>query len=142
MKDQIEGERMRFQSIMRTQLVVAGLAAVLSVPGVSRAQEISNTAFDDGPNVAPFAQPVAAQGAASSLSKLPSASDTPEMVASDAPVAAQKNIGEDETSAILIWIGAALVWIGAIGIYFLGPAKHFARELRVFRNSPAATPGD
>ena len=47
---------MKLQNIMRTQLVIAGLAIVLLViavlatvllfPGVTKAQEISNTAFD------------------------------------------------------------------------------------------------
>ena len=105
---------MRFQNVIRTQLVIAVLGTALLFPGVTKAQEISNTAFDDGPNAVPFAQPVPAQAA---------------------PVAAQQITGEQERSAVLIWIGAALVWIGAIGLYARGPAKLLTRELRSLRES-------
>ena len=113
-EDQIKGERMRYQSVMRTQLIIGGLATVLLFPGVTKGQEISNTAFDDGPNAVPFAQPVSPQAA---------------------PVAAQETAVEQERSAVLIWIGVALVWIGAIGLYARGPAKLLTRELRSLRDS-------
>jgi hypothetical protein len=126
---------MRFQSIMRTQLAIAGLATVLLFPAVTKGQEISNTVFDDGPNTVPFAQPVAAQGAGNSLSELPSALATPTKAAIDGPVTAQRTTDEQEPSTILIWIGVALVWIGAIGLYARGPAKLLTRELRSLRDS-------
>jgi hypothetical protein len=56
---------MKFQNIMQTQMGIAVLATVLLFPGVTKAQEISNTALDDNPNTAPFDQPVPGQGAAS-----------------------------------------------------------------------------
>ena len=137
-----KGVRMRFQSIMRAQLTIAGLATVLSFPGVTKGQEISNTAFDDGPNAVPFAQPVVAQGAGNSSSTLPSAQATPPKAASDGPVTAQQTTAEREPSTIPIWIGATLVWIGAIGLYLKGPAKQLTHELRSLRDSGASTPGD
>ena len=76
-KTEQKGEKMKFQNMMQTQLVIAGLATVLLFPGVTKGQEIYNTAFDDGPNVVPFAQPVPAQGVGNSLSTLPSAHATP-----------------------------------------------------------------
>ena len=133
---------MRFQSIIRTQLVIAGLGTVLLFPGVTKGQEISNTTFDDGPNTAPFAQPVPAQGADNSFSSLPSANATPAMAAIDGPVTAQQTTDGHESSAILIWIGAALMWIGAIGLYARLRAKHLTRELRSLRESHTAAPGD
>ena len=117
---------MRFQNVIRTQLVIAGLGTALLFPGVKKAQEISNTTFDDGPNGAPLARPVAAQGTGNSVS-------VPAMTAIDGPVRGQQTTDEREPSAILIWIGAALVWIGAIGLYARGPAKHLTRELRSLR---------
>ena len=128
---------MRFENIIRTQLVIAGLGAVLSFPAVTKGQEISNTAFDDGPNAAPFAQPVPAQGAGNSSSTLPSA--TP---AIDGPVAAQQTTDEQKRSAVLIWIGATLVWIGAIGLYARGPAKRLTRALRSLGDSHSSAPGN
>jgi len=139
-KTEEKGEPMKFQTIMQTQLVIAGLATVLLFPGVTKAQEISNTAFDDGPNTAPFDQPVPAQGAASSFSTLPSA--TPAMAPIDGPFTGQQTTDEQKPSTILIWIGTVLVWIGAIGLYASGPAKHLPRELRFLRDSHTSAPGD
>src|SRR5215469_9857191 len=105
---------MKFQKIMQTQLVIAGLATVLLFPGVTKGQEISNTAFDDGPNAVPFAQPVSAQAA---------------------PVAARQTALEQERSAVLIWIGA-------IGLYARGLAKRLTRALRSLGDSHSSAPGN
>ena len=126
---------MRSQNVIGTQLVITGLAIALLFPGVTKAQEMSNATFDDGPNAAPFARPVAAQGTGNSVSALPSAQATPAMTAIDGAVRGQQTTDEQEPSAILIWIGAALTWIGAIGLYARGPAKLLTRELRSLRES-------
>ena len=117
---------MKFQNIMQTQmgiavlatvlLVIAVLATVLLFPGVTKAQEISNTACDDNPNTAPFDQPVPGQGAASSSSTLRSACATRTMAPIDCPITGQTT-DKQGPSAILIWIGAVLIGIGAIGLY-------------------------
>jgi hypothetical protein len=125
-----QGERMRLQNVIRMPLVIAGLGTALLLPGVTKAYEISNTAFDNDPNAAP----VVAQGAGNSVSALPSAQTTRAMTAIQAPVTGQQTTDEQEPSANLIWIGAALVWIGAIGLYAGGPAKRLTRELRSLRN--------
>ena len=52
---------MKFQTILRTVWLTTGFAAVLSLTGTAKAQEITNTEFDDGQYVVPFAQPVSAQ---------------------------------------------------------------------------------
>ena len=52
---------MKFQTILRTVWLTTGFAAVLSLAGTARAQEITNSEFDDGQYVVPFAQPVSAQ---------------------------------------------------------------------------------
>ena len=127
-KTEQKGEKMKFQNIMQTQLVIAGLATVLLFPGVTKGQEITNTPFDDGPNAAPFARPVAAQGAGNSVSALPSAQATPAMTAIDGPVRGQQTADEQEPSAILIWIGAALTWIGAIGLYASRSSSRHGRK--------------
>lgn len=133
---------MRFQSIIRTQIVIAGLGIVLLFPAVTKAQEISNTTFSDGPNAVPFAQAVPAQGAGNSCSTLPDAHATPAVGAIDGPATAQQTTDEQEPAAILIWIGAVLMWIGAIGLYARGPAKRLTRALHSLRESHTSTPGD
>ena len=48
---------MRFQKILRTQMIITGLGAALLFAGSVNAQEITNTEFNDGPYVTAFAQP-------------------------------------------------------------------------------------
>ena len=133
---------MRFQNTIRARLVIAGLGTVLLFAGVTKGQEISNTAFDYGPHAPPFARPVPAQETGNSFSGLPSAQATTAKAPIDRPVTAQQTSHEQEQSTILIWIGAVLVWIGAIGLYARGPAKHLTRELRFLRDSHTSAPGD
>lgn len=108
-------------------MVVAGLGMALAFAGATKAQEIVNTSFADGPNVAAFPQPAASTAttnAADVAASQPASADSlfaaAEVPASDA-----------EPSDKLLWIGCCLVWLGAIGLYFSGPAKRFALELRV-----------
>ena len=48
---------MRFQKILRTQMIITGLGAALLFAGTVKAQEITNTEFNDGPYVTAFAEP-------------------------------------------------------------------------------------
>jgi hypothetical protein len=128
-KTQEKGEPMKFQNIMQTQLIIAGLATVLLFTGITKGQEISNTDFDDGPNAVPFAQPVPAQGLGNSSSTPRSAHATPAMEPTEGPVTGQQITDEQEASTILIWIGAVLVLIGVISLCARRPAKHLTREL-------------
>jgi len=43
--------------MLRTQMIITGLGAALLFAGSVNAQEITNTEFNDGPNVTAFAQP-------------------------------------------------------------------------------------
>jgi hypothetical protein len=52
---------MKFQNMIRTQLVLAGFAAALLFAGSASAQEIENTAFYDGPTVAALEQAAVVQ---------------------------------------------------------------------------------
>jgi hypothetical protein len=49
---------MKFQTMLRTQMIIAGLGVALLFAGSTKAQEITNTEFSDGPNVTAFAQPI------------------------------------------------------------------------------------
>jgi hypothetical protein len=51
---------MEFRKMVRWQVVLAGLGAALLFTPVVKSQEITNTAFDDGPNVARFSEPAPA----------------------------------------------------------------------------------
>lgn len=119
---------MTFGKTMRVQMMVAGLGMALFCAGTTKAQEIVNTSFDDGPNVAALAQPAAPANAATVTSGQT-------MTVNTQLPAAAANVGESESSQKLLWIGCSLVWLGAIGMYFSGPAKRFASELRAARES-------
>jgi len=99
--------------------------------GATKAQEIVNTKFDDGPNVATMAQQQAtgmqAKSVAVSDGKMENATEL-------AALRAANTTNDDEkTSRREVWIGTFLIWIGAIGVYFSGPAKRFAREMRAMQ---------
>jgi hypothetical protein len=50
---------MKVRNILRTQAIVIGFGAALLLANSAPAQEIVNSTFNDGPNVASFDQPVA-----------------------------------------------------------------------------------
>jgi hypothetical protein len=51
---------MKFNTTICKGLVIAGFAAFALLPAAVKAQEITNTEFSDGPNVAALPQPAAA----------------------------------------------------------------------------------
>jgi hypothetical protein len=119
---------MNFRQAMRAQMMVAGLGMALLCAGATRAQEIVNTSFDDGPNVTGFSQPAApAANAATVTASQP--------MAANAQSSAAAEPANETQSAKLLWIGVSLVWLGAIGMYFSGPAKRFAGEMRAAREA-------
>jgi len=118
---------MTFKRAIRVQMLVAGLGMALFCAGAARAQEIVNTSFDDGPNVTTFAQPAPANAATVT-------SNQPITAPAQLPVAAVEATRQTGSEKSL-WIGVSLVWLGAIGMYFSGPAKRFANEMRAVRDA-------
>jgi 4-hydroxyphenylpyruvate dioxygenase-like putative hemolysin len=122
------------RKIMRMQVVVAGLGMALMFAGATKAQEIVNTKFDDGPNVAAMTQPqptavqAKAVAATDAQAKMENATELAALRAADTTTN-----DEDKTSEREVWIGSFLIWVGAIGVYFCGPAKRFAQEMRAAR---------
>jgi hypothetical protein len=124
-----EIETMTFGKAVRVQMMVAGLGMALFCVGATKAQEIVNTSFDDGPNVAALAQPAAPAANAVTVT-----ANQPVTANTQLPAAAEP-VSETESSDKMLWIGVCLVWLGAIGMYFSGPAKRLAREMRAVRES-------
>ena len=123
---------MEFGKMIRTQMVVAGLGMALLCAGATKAQEIVNTRFEDGPNVAAMAQPTPMQAKAEAVSgaQATAQADQAELATLRATDTASTEQGSTQQA---LWIGTFLIWVGAIGIYFCGPAKRFAREIRSLR---------
>jgi hypothetical protein len=59
---------MKIQNVIRMQIVAVAIGAAMLSAGASRAQEIDNPSFDQGPNSVPFSQ----KAHASASSALPS----------------------------------------------------------------------
>ena len=118
---------MQFGKMMRIRVVVVGLGVAFLCAGATKAQEIVNSTFDDGPNVEALAPSVTAPSTQPMTS-------TGQAVAPQAPVQTAEPASETESNTLL-WFGASLVWLGAIGMYFSGPAKRFALEMHALRES-------
>lgn len=137
---------MKFQNIIRNGLIFAGVAAALSFPCSVKAQEISNTPFNDGPNVAPLAEPtVTAPSANVYNSTLPSDQAARAAVAINtafnASDAAQSANDNQERPTTKMWAGVLLVWVGVLGVYAYAPVKRHFDTLRSLRNSSISTRG-
>lgn len=113
------------KKMMRMQVLVAGLGMALMCAGATKAQEIVNTKFDDGPNVAAMAQPQATVA----QDEMPNATELAALRTADT------TNDHEKSSERTLWIGTFLIWVGAIGVYFSGPAKRFAREIRSMRET-------
>jgi hypothetical protein len=123
------------RKMMKMQVVVAGLGMALMCAGAAKSQEIVNTKFDDGPNVATMAQPQTTAMQA----KVVAVSDAQTKVENATELAALRaadtTSNDEKSTERTLWIGSLLIWIGAIGVYFSGPAKRFVREIRSMRET-------
>src|SRR5215472_4392003 len=106
---------MRFQKILRTQMIITGLGAALLFAGAVRAQEITNTEFNDGPNVTAFAQPT------QSVSAQVAPASTPVMNEFEAKIAvatiSMPVVSDDGTlasSEIEHWAVAGILFMGLV----------------------------
>jgi len=123
---------MKLQNIIRMQAIVIGLGATLLLASSSRAQEIVNTEFPDGPNVAAFTQQASDTAANDSTAPVlvnPTAI-SPAAASIATPVEAQ-------AAAISLWnsiqnwvMGSLLLCIGLVALYGLVEAKRANRTLR------------
>jgi hypothetical protein len=131
---------MKFQNMIRSGLVIAGLGAVMAFPGSVWAQEITNTTFSDGPNVVALEQPNAtAQSTDLNSNALPG----PEAAKASAAIASaaktQPINNEQEPTEGSMWAGVAFLWISAAAVFAYVPAKRFADRIRALRNSTVST---
>ncbi len=126
---------MKVQNIFRMQAIVIGLGAALFLTTSAQAQEITNSSFDEGPNVVAFAQP-SPTTAASALNSPAANSDVMTSAAMvSTPVVAQE-------SAVSLWTPvegwlfvAFLISVALISLYALVEAKRANRNLNPRVNS-------
>jgi hypothetical protein len=142
---------MKFQNMLRTQMVITGLGAALLFAGSAKAQEITNTEFSDGPYVTAFAQPAQPHSAQASPASTPvmTESQTMQTLASVGMPVLSDDGGTVASSEVERWIVAGLLFI-ALGIIMfycaaelsaLAELKRANRSLRAriaARMSPSA----
>ena len=115
---------MRFQKMLRTQMIITGLGAALLFAGSAKAQEITNTEFNDGPYVTAFAQPT------QSVSAQVTPASTPVMNEFDAMGAvatiSMPVVSDDGTlasSAVERWAVAGILFVAVVVILFYCAAE-------------------
>ena len=129
---------MKFQNMIRTQLVLAGLGAALLFAGSASAQEIVNTEFSDGPNVVALAesspaQPTLATSPMQAASTQVQSEDSNEVSVADS-LAGGDSLVQDPTEGA--WLTTTLlICMALIAIFALAAAKREDRGFRSRRRS-------
>jgi len=122
--------------MVRGQLVLAGLAAAMLFTPSAHSQEITNSTFDDGPNVAALDQTGAAQPSAQ---QAPAANNAPavnEAASSKASLATTTN---EETWVDSPWLSAALTLLlfACIAVSVIGRSKRTKQNSDAARHYPS-----
>jgi hypothetical protein len=120
---------MKLHRIFRMQAVGMGMVAALFLASSTPAQEIENTRWNEGPNVAAFEQPAPAANGLKTSVVNPSAGTTAVIAK---PVAAQESVVA-RLRPVQGVIAFSLVFMTLVALYRLGQAK------RTDRNSEAGT---
>jgi hypothetical protein len=115
---------MKAQNIFRMQAIVIGLGAALLLGSSTPAQEIVNTSFNDGPNVATFNPPTTT--AAAQVSAAPAAVNANASAPAAAvavPVAAEEAVVSFENSAERWLIASSFFGIMMLAVYALAEIR-------------------
>ena len=131
---------MKFQNIIRSGLVMAGLGTALAFPGSVWAQEITNSTFSDGPHVVALEQPAAtAQATDANVNALPGPQAAQASMAIAASAQPRPGSNEQQPTEGSMWAGVAFLWISAAAAFAYAGAKRFVERVRHLRNSPVST---
>jgi hypothetical protein len=115
---------MKAQNIFRMQAIVIGLGAALLLASSTSAQEIVNTSFNDGPNVATFDQPTTT--AAAQVSAAPAAVNANASAPAAAvavPVVAEEAVVSFENSAERWLIASSFFGVMMLAVYALAEVR-------------------
>lgn len=120
---------MKFQSTITKSFVAAGFAAALLLTAsVAKGQEITNTQFSDGPNVAALAQPTAPQQAGNFALSPEDAMRASETISASADPL-QASATQIPAPSTDVWLTMSLsVGVGLLALYVLASAKRTARS--------------
>jgi hypothetical protein len=120
---------MKVQNIFRMKTILIGLGAALLLAGSVHAQEIENTVWDEGSNVAPFAQ-TALTPTTNNLQPAPAEAPTMSLAAmTTAPLITQE-ASVSQWTPVEGWLFASLlVCIALVAVYALAEAKRANRNI-------------
>lgn len=128
---------MKFQKMIRMQMILTGLAAALLLASSAKSQEITNTAFNDGPNVVPFEQFVPDQVPVKSTAAVTD-SQAARSIAQTSTSSVSQEAGLVQTQEG--WMTTALlICIGLVSLYALSEAKRANRNARPRTSSNVRT---
>jgi|SRR6516225_10406661 hypothetical protein len=125
---------MKVLNMVRWQLVLAGLAALMFITPSAHSQEITNTVFDDGPNVTTFSQPSAAERSAEPV---PVAAAVPSM---NEVASIQASLATNHRALIdSPWVtaGLTLLLFTCIALSAIGESKRLKRNGYASRRYPS-----
>lgn len=141
---------MKSRIVFRRHLFLVGLGATLLLAGSAKAQEITNTQFDDGPYAVPFSQPLSDPDSSDSAPPaIPVLTETKALQAMalsdrpsipDQPDAAHATVIERWITAILlVTIGIVVFFILVELSMLLELRRRRKRSLRSHSNARMAT---
>jgi hypothetical protein len=119
---------MKVQNIFRMQAIVIGFGAALLLASAAPAQEIVNTEFNDGPNVAAFPQPAVTQVATTTPAAASSEAVTPSGAVA-APAVTETAAVSFEGSARRWLVASAFFGVAMLTVYALAEIRRSARKL-------------
>ena len=126
---------MKIQSIIRTSTIAVGIAAAaLFLASSVHAQEIVNTEFSDGPNVAAFPQPSTTTAAATSpLSAESTTADAntavPPAMTISTPVVTEEAMVSFENSAERWLMVSSVFGLAMLAVYAVAELRRANREM-------------
>ena len=122
-KEKVVEVIMRFQRMLRTQMLITGLGAALLFAGSVKAQEITNTEFNDGPYVTAFTQPTQSVSAQVTPASTPVMNEYQAMSAATISMPVVSNDGTLASSEIERWAVAGILFVGLVLILFYCAAE-------------------
>ena len=126
---------MKLRKLIRWQLILAGLGAALFLTPSAQSQEITNTAFDDGPNVVAFAQPdVVAQPSAEATPAQAVAPSVNEVASIQASLAPQHDALIDSPWTL---VGLTALLLACLALSAIGESKRTTRRPYAARRYPS-----
>ncbi|MGB9519929.1 MAG: hypothetical protein WBQ61_22105 [Candidatus Acidiferrum sp.] len=132
---------MKIRNILRTQAIVIGFGVALLLANSASAQEIVNTTFNDGPNVASFDQPATTNVAlGTSTTLVADAKATVPAAAVSTPVMSEEAMVSLENSVDRWLIGSSLLGMAILAIYAFAVVRRANRNLPGSRSSRLQRP--